>query len=135
MAEAALKLDPRNVSATRLLGFIYADAARVDEGIAAFDAGAAASAARAAGYLETARQGLEMPDPAIDMVLGRIYIRSGANDKAIAVLSRLAVDLPGQSRAGQPAAAGLPPGGARRRGDEHARSGGGRAAPAHHDAR
>ena len=96
MAEAALKLDPRNVSAARLLGFIYADTARVDEGLAAFDAGAAASAARAAGYLETARQGLEMPDPAVELVLGRIYLRSGANDKAMAVLSRLAVDLPGQ---------------------------------------
>ena len=96
MAEAALKLDSRNVSATRLLGFIYADAARVDEGTAAFDPGAAASAARAAGYLETARRGLEMPDPAVEMVLGRIYLRSGANDKAVAVLSQLVVDLPGQ---------------------------------------
>ncbi len=96
MAEAALKLDPRNVSATRLLGFIYADMAQVDEGMAAFEAGEAASAARAAGYLETARRSLEVPDPAVDMVLGRIYVRSGASDKAISVLSQLVVDQPGQ---------------------------------------
>ncbi len=96
MAEAALKLDSRNVSATRLLGFIYADMAQVDEGMAAFEGGAAASAARAAGYLETARRSLEVPDPAVDMVLGRIYVRSGASDKAIAVLSQLVVDQPGQ---------------------------------------
>ena len=96
MADAALKLDPHNVSATRLLGFIYADMAGVDEGMAAFAGGAAASAARAAAYFESARQGLEMPDPSIEMLLGRIYVRSGANDKAIAVLSQLVVDLPGQ---------------------------------------
>ena len=96
MAEAALKLDPRNVSATRLLGFIYADAAQVDEGMAAFGPGAAANAARSAGYLETARRGLEMPDPTVEMVLGRIYVRNGAYDKAVAVLSQLVVDLPGQ---------------------------------------
>ncbi len=96
MAEAALKLDPRNVSATRLLGFIYADRAQVDEGMAAFEGGEAASAARAAGYLEAARRSLEVPDPAVDMVLGRIYVRSGASDKAISVLSQLVVDQPGQ---------------------------------------
>ena len=96
MAEAALKLDPRNVSATRLLGFIYADMAQVEEGMAAFEAGAAPNAARAAGYLETARRSLEVPDPAVDMVLGRIYVRSGASDKAVAILNQLVVDQPGQ---------------------------------------
>jgi tetratricopeptide (TPR) repeat protein len=96
MAEAALKLDPRNAGANRLLGFIHADAAQVEESMAAFGAGAGASAARAAGYLENARRNLEMPDPAVDMVLGRIYIRSGASDKAIPVLSQLVVDQPGQ---------------------------------------
>ena len=37
-----------------------------------------------------------MSDPAVDMVLGRIYIRSGASDKAIPVLSQLVVDQPEQ---------------------------------------
>jgi tetratricopeptide (TPR) repeat protein len=96
MAEAALTLDPSNTGANRLLGFIYADMAQVDEGMAAFGAGMAASAARSARYLETARRGLEISDPAVEMVLGRIYIRSGASDKAIPVLSQLVVDQPGQ---------------------------------------
>ena len=97
MAEAALKLDERNVSGNRLLGFIYADAAGVEDSMAPFDATTSANAARSVRYLETARKGIEMPDPAIDMVLSRLYVRSGANDKAIAVLSQLVVDLPGQN--------------------------------------
>ena len=95
-AESALKLDARNVSANRLLGFIYAVLARVDEGMTPFDAGSSVNAAQAASHFEAARQGLEIPDPAVEMLLGRIYIRSGANDKAASVLSRLVVDQPGQ---------------------------------------
>jgi tetratricopeptide (TPR) repeat protein len=93
-AEAALKLDGANVSAHRMLGFIYADRARADEGTGPLDAGAAADAAKAAEHLEAARQGLEIPDSTVEMLLGRIYLRAGARDKAIGVLSRLVVDEP-----------------------------------------
>ena len=95
-AESALKLDARNVSANRLMGFIYAMLARVDEDIAPFDAGSGANAAKAAAYLETARRGLEIPDAGVEMLLGRIYLRSRDYDKAASVLSRLVVDQPGQ---------------------------------------
>ncbi len=95
-AESALKLDARNVSANRLLGFIHAVLARADEDVAPFDAGSGADAAKAAAYFEAARQGLEIPDPAVEMLLGRIYLRSGAYDKAAALFGRLVVDQPGQ---------------------------------------
>jgi tetratricopeptide (TPR) repeat protein len=95
-AESALKLDARNVSANRLMGFIYAILARVDEDMTPFDAASGANAAKAAACLETARQGLEIPDSGVEMLLGRIYLRSGAYDKAASVLSRLVVDQPGQ---------------------------------------
>jgi tetratricopeptide (TPR) repeat protein len=95
-AESALKLDGDNVSAHRMLGFIYADRARADEGTGPLDAGAAADAAKAAEHLEAARQGLEIPDSTVEMLLGRIYLRAGARDKAIGVLSRLVVDEPGR---------------------------------------
>jgi tetratricopeptide (TPR) repeat protein len=95
-AEAALKLDSASVSAHRLLGLIYADRARTDDGTGSFNAAVAADAAKAAEHLEAARRGLEIPDSSVEMLLGRIYLRSGAPDKAIVVLSRLVVDEPGQ---------------------------------------
>jgi tetratricopeptide (TPR) repeat protein len=94
-AEAALKLDSDNLSAHRMLGFIYADRARADEGTAPFEAGAVADASKAAEHLEAARGGLEVPDAGVEMLLGRIYLRSGAREKAIGILSRLVVDEPG----------------------------------------
>jgi tetratricopeptide (TPR) repeat protein len=95
-AESAITLDGANTSAHRLLGLIYADRAKADEGTTPFDVGAAADASKAAEHLEAARLGLEIPESGLEMLLGRLYLRSGARDKAIGILSRLVVDEPGQ---------------------------------------
>jgi tetratricopeptide (TPR) repeat protein len=95
-AEAALKLDAANVSAHRVLGIIYASAARVDQGTGPLDADAAALASKAAGHFEAARQDSEVPNPGLDLMLARLYVRVGSIDKAIVLLGHMVVDEPGE---------------------------------------
>ncbi len=95
-AEAALKIDAANVSAHRVLGIVDASLAHADEGEAALSAESAAVASKAAEHLEAARKGTEVPEPGLDLMLARLYLRTGSRDKAIGVLSRLVVDEPGQ---------------------------------------
>jgi tetratricopeptide (TPR) repeat protein len=95
-AEQALKIDADNVEANRVLGFIYASLARVDDGSGPLDADSRAYAGRAVGYFEAARKNAEIPDPGLEMTLGRIYLRTGEPAKAIGVLGRLVVDEAGQ---------------------------------------
>jgi tetratricopeptide (TPR) repeat protein len=95
-AQAALTIDAANVSAHRVLGIIYASMARADQGTGPLDAEAAALASKAAEHLDAARQGSEVPNPGLDLMLARIYIRTGSSDKAIALLGHLVVDTPGE---------------------------------------
>ena len=95
-AESALKVDAANVTAHRVLGFLYGSLARVDDGAAMLDADATAYAAKAAEHLEAARKGSQIPESGLDLMLGRIYLRTGARDKAIGVLGRVVVDEPGR---------------------------------------
>lgn len=93
-AESALAADAGNATAHRVLGMIYASLARVDDGVAALDADSAGYASKAAEHLEAARKGAEGAEPGFDLMLGRIYFRTGERDKAISILGRLVADAP-----------------------------------------
>lgn len=92
-AELALKNDPANASAHRVLGILYASLARIDEGSGEFTGDAAGFAARAVEHLEAARK-TGPREPGLDLMLGRIWLRTGAVDKAIGVLVPVVVDEP-----------------------------------------
>ena len=94
-AQAALKIDAANVSANRVLGIIYASMARADEGTGPLDAEATKLAATAAEHLDAARRGSEVPNPGLDLMLARLYIRIDQRDKAITLLGHMVVDEPG----------------------------------------
>src|SRR5918995_4319056 len=85
-ARAALALDPANHEANRILGSILASLT---------DAGTVGNAndrgfGEAAMHLERGRRGDGTDvDPALDLVLARLYIRSRQHDKAIALLQDL----------------------------------------------
>ena len=87
--EAALTLDARNAEANRVVGFVYASLAGVDDGSAPLDAQETAYAAKAASHLEAARRADRMVEASLELTLGRVYLRSGAAAKAIPGLSRL----------------------------------------------
>jgi len=93
-AEAALKLDADNVQAHRVLGIVYASVARADDSRAPLDAESRSNAEKAIEHLAAARAGSTVPDASLDLMLGRLYLRTGSADKAIGVLSRMTVDEP-----------------------------------------
>ncbi len=95
-ARRSLANDRNNVTANRVLGILYASLAGVDDGTGPLSAEQARDAATAAGYLETARQHTPITDFGLDMMLAQIYSRTGAFEKAIAVLTHLANDEPGR---------------------------------------
>jgi predicted Zn-dependent protease len=95
-AELALKNNPDNVTAHRVLGILFGSLARADEGAGPLDGDAASYAAKAAEHLEAARAHSELSEPGLDLMLARIYYRTNAFDKAIPVLSRLVTDEPGR---------------------------------------
>jgi tetratricopeptide (TPR) repeat protein len=88
-AERALSLDPANGEANRVLGFVYAALARVDEHGRLPDASSAPHAARAIRHLEAARRTDRFPEIGAEFALARLYLGTGAPDKAIAVLRRI----------------------------------------------
>ena len=88
-ADAALRLAPRNTEANRVLGFVYASRAGVDSGSGPLEGEAAAYASKAATHLEAARRLDRMPDSSLEMTLARVYLRTGAADKAVPGLGRL----------------------------------------------
>ncbi len=93
-AEAALKNDPDNVEANRLLGMIAAEEAEREEPPGGEAAGAASR--KAIGYLERALSGASLDLAAgIRLALGRLYLQTGAADKAVTMLQKLVVDEPG----------------------------------------
>lgn len=95
-AESALKIDAKNVGAHRVLGIIYAGLARVDDGSTALEADSAAYAGKAAEHLEAARAGSQATEPGLDLMLGRIYLRTGRAVQAVGLLSQVVQDEPGR---------------------------------------
>jgi tetratricopeptide (TPR) repeat protein len=98
-AEQALKLAPSNREANRVLGTIYAALSESTNETPARGRSSAAAdenIAKAIGYLEVAseRSAGEV-DPNIRATLARLYVRSGAYDKAIPVLNDLVNQEPG----------------------------------------
>jgi pentatricopeptide repeat protein len=85
-ARAALALDPANHEANRILGSILASLAEPGDG---GDAGDRAPG-EAALHLERGRRGDGTDaDPALDLVLARLYVRSRQHDKAITLLQEM----------------------------------------------
>lgn len=101
-AEAALALNAGNVEANRVLGIIYAGLARLDDETANNDADALGYAKKALGCLEIVRRGSVALEPGIEMMLGRLYLRTGDTEQAIVTLRRLAEQEPDR---GEPTAA------------------------------
>ncbi len=100
-AEAALKLDGQNAEANRVLGIIYAGLARLDDESAADNTESLQAAKTAARHLETARRRSISTDPGIEMMLGRLYLKTGDNEQAIATLRRLSDE---ETERGEPTA-------------------------------
>ena len=96
-AEQALKLAPDNTEAHRVLGTIYAALAESDTRLAGDGppTRAGESSTRAIEHLEAALRGLEgEPDPNLLANLARLYVHTGAYDKAIPLLRDLVDRLP-----------------------------------------
>ncbi len=88
-AEAALKIDPKNVEAHRVLGGIFASMVESEEG-AAPKAADSDTVRQAIEHLERGRRpdGTDQ-DTGLDIALARLYMRLGDNQKAVDVLHRV----------------------------------------------
>lgn len=97
MAEAALKQDPANREANRIIGSVYAALAEQHQSLKPGD-DPALYVPRAIGALERARQdgGAEI---GLDLTLGRLYLQTKAFDKAIPLLRRVTLQQPGYTEA------------------------------------
>jgi tetratricopeptide (TPR) repeat protein len=91
MAESALERDASNQEANRILGSIYAAYAGERQPIRPGD-NVSQYAAKAIAALEKARQGNQ--DVAVEVSLGRLYVQTGAYDKAVPVLQRVVANQP-----------------------------------------
>lgn len=87
-AEAALELEAGNGEANRVLGIVYASLAHLEDDRAG-DAEALANAKKAVAHLEATRQRAISPDAGVELMLGRLYLRTGDIAQAIATLHRL----------------------------------------------
>jgi tetratricopeptide (TPR) repeat protein len=85
-AEEALKYDPANREANRLLGTIYAALAEQRQPLRPGE-DPREYVPRAVAALEKARQ--DRGDLNLDLMLGRLYLQSGAYDKSIPLLRRV----------------------------------------------
>lgn len=96
-AEAALQRDKTNREANRILGSIYAAFAEQKQPIRPGD-DPAQYAARAIARLEAARgPGIDL---SLELMLGRLYLQTGAFDKAIPALRRIVEEQPAYVEAG-----------------------------------
>jgi tetratricopeptide (TPR) repeat protein len=87
-AKAAVALDENNVEGNRVLGLLYAAAADTNGERASPQA--AANIKEAITYLERAAAGTTVAaDANLYFTLGRLYIRAGTPDKAVASLARV----------------------------------------------
>lgn len=92
-AEAALLLEATNREAHRILGLVKA--ALADRPVP--DAATASFVPEAIGHLEQALIGVR--DPGAELTLGRLYLRNGQPDRAIATLTAFLRDQPGYPEA------------------------------------
>jgi tetratricopeptide (TPR) repeat protein len=92
-AEEALKIDPRNREANRIIGSIYAALAEQRRSLRPGES-PQLYVPRAIAALELAREN-GPPQTALDLTLGRLYIQTEAYDKAIPLLRRVAGEQPG----------------------------------------
>jgi tetratricopeptide (TPR) repeat protein len=93
MAEEALKKDPDNQEANRILGSIYAALSEQKQPIRPGDK-PSEYAARGISALEKARRDGTF-DVVLEFTLGRLYAQTGAFDKAIPILRKVVDDQPG----------------------------------------
>ena len=92
MAEEALKLDPENREANRILGSVYAALAEQHQALRPGD-NPADYARRGIAALEKARG--DDADIAVELTLGRLYVQTGAFAKAVPLLERVSREQPG----------------------------------------
>jgi tetratricopeptide (TPR) repeat protein len=97
-AEEALKFDPNNREANRLLGSIYSALAEQSRPLRPAD-DPSKYAARAIAALERANSPTIL-DLGLDLALGRLYLRSNQNAKAITALQRVFTQQPEYSEGG-----------------------------------
>lgn len=93
MAEAALKQDPGNREGNRILGSIYAAYADQKQPLRPSD-NPSEYASRAIAALEKARRPDSL-DLGVELTLGRLYVQTGAFDRAVPLLQRVAIEQPG----------------------------------------
>jgi tetratricopeptide (TPR) repeat protein len=91
-AEAALAKAPANADANRILGMAYAEFADRNLPLRPGD-DPSTYLAKAIDRLEKART--DIPDLGLDVVLGQLYLQSGAFDKAVPLLRRVVDSQPG----------------------------------------
>jgi tetratricopeptide (TPR) repeat protein len=89
--QAALAIEPANVEAHRVLGFVAASQVRLEARGSLAEPGAMAVAAGAIAHLEAARRPNLVPDGGIELTLARLYLRTGSPEQAIEVLGRMAL--------------------------------------------
>ena len=92
-AEDALKHNPDNQEANRVLGTVYAALAEQRQPLRPGDR-PSEYAAKAIGALEKSRKE-GIPEITVDLMLGRLYVQTGAFAKAIPPLRRVADEQPG----------------------------------------
>ena len=92
-AEEALKIDPRNREANRILGTIYAALADQRRSLRPGES-PQLYVPRAIAALERARED-GPPQAGLDLTLGRLYLQTEAYDKAIPLLRRVVDEQPG----------------------------------------
>jgi len=96
--EQALKIDPANREAHRVLGIVYAtlvESSRRDARNGQNAAAMADNLSKAIGHLEQAVDRQLDSDPNVRATLARLYLASGANEKAIPLLVDLVSQEPG----------------------------------------
>lgn len=96
-AEAALALDPQNAEANRVLGTIHASQARLDDESPASGTDALDHARKAVRHLEGARKKAGFADANMELTIGRLYLKLGDTERAIATFRRLAEQVPERS--------------------------------------
>jgi tetratricopeptide (TPR) repeat protein len=92
-AEEALKHNPDNQEANRVLGTVYAALAEQRQPLRPGDR-PAEYAAKAIAALEKSRKD-GIPEITVDLMLGRLYVQTGAFAKALPPLRRVADEQPG----------------------------------------